>query len=228
MKSTLKQLKQRGFFNHELLIEYQTYSQAELLQVLEDPKPEVRTVGLRLLTNYEEKTIDAVLQLLIKEKALYTKIEACNYLCKGNTKTIDKMFCYIGKIGNNQYHSLPEKISKKKSYPLPRDIIVRCIGTMDYQVYPKLVEQLSSNDDDYVSEIIDAIGYFMFHHKEFATRKNYIQLKNRIVPRCDNELIYYRYILLLSNFKDAKQELKTIIEKTTGILQEEALKAYKK
>ena len=65
---------------------------------------------------------------------------------------------YLAKIGKNQYKELPSEPSRKKSYPLPRDIIARTLAKMDTSIMPFLMKVLKEDDLSKISEVIDAIN----------------------------------------------------------------------
>ena len=62
--------------------------------------------------------------MLVKEKALYTKLEICDILTTGNELTIKRMIPYMGTIRGNQHRTIPEKVSKKKRAILCHGILL--------------------------------------------------------------------------------------------------------
>lgn len=77
-----------------------------------------------------------------KQGVVFLKI--CNTLEKGNLKTAEQMIPYLGRIGHNQHLCLLNKVLKKSSYPLPRDIIARSLGKMDGTILPALLKVLTN------------------------------------------------------------------------------------
>ena len=61
-----------------------------------------------------EQAADELLQQLEKEKCLYTRIAICETLEAGDQRTAEKMALYLGRIGTNQYKTVPETVSAKK------------------------------------------------------------------------------------------------------------------
>lgn len=60
-----------------------------------------------------EQAADELLQQLEKEKCLYTRIAICETLEAGDQRTAEKMALYLGRIGTNQYKTVPETVSAK-------------------------------------------------------------------------------------------------------------------
>ena len=110
------------------------------------------------------------------------------------------MISYIGKIGNNQYKTLPDKVSDKKSYPLPRDIIARTLGKMSVSVFPVLTKVLYSGDIQKISEILDAIGFMTFYNQNLSTLTNARLVFETLEKFSDNNIIIWKSVLCLSAF----------------------------
>lgn len=146
--------------------------------------------------------------MLVKEKALYTKIKICDILADGNELTIKRMIPYIGKIGANQHRTIPKRCSKKKSYPLPRDIIARTIAKMDSRYFDVILENINNQNDFVVAEIIDAVGWQIFYHQELAIEKNYQVILDTIKRYQNNEFMLWKLIICLSAFNQAESLLK--------------------
>ena len=110
---------------------------------------------------------------------------------------------YLGKIGKNQYHTLPDRPSLKKSYPLPRDIIARSLARMDPVILPVLTAILKGRNEQQISEILDAIGFLIFYNsieeKEKISREIIIQFEKYK----HNPLIQWKCITCLSAFSDS-------------------------
>ena len=188
VKSSLSDLQRRGFATEDDIKKSYNLSQNELITLLHSKCAISRTAAAHNLSimqasvqNITDITgttditdnkniiktpsipnvIDELLKQLCVEKCLYTKISICESLEKSDNDCITtarKMTAYLGKIGNNQHKILPEKVSKKKSFPLPRDIIARSLGKMDITIYPVLLELIHSRDVCKISEVLDAIG----------------------------------------------------------------------
>ncbi len=204
MKSSQEYLKNRGFIKETDIENNRLFSNAELQKRLYSKSPVERSVAVRLLSerNYitHSDFVECLLKRLKIEKSLYTKIEICEALEKGNAETAKKMVNYLGVIGKNQHHSLPDKVSKKISYPLPRDIIARSFSKMDISILPVLLDVLSCKVESKISEVIDAIGFLLFYHKDCDMKKAFKTLINTMANYSDNDIIFWKCTLCLSAF----------------------------
>lgn len=190
-----------------------------------------RTVAVNILSKKYIKNIffvQILLDRLCKEKCLYTRIEICKSLEKGDINTARLMINYLGKIGKNQHLSLPKSVSKKNSYPLPRDLIARTLGKMDICIFDILLEEAVK--DNTSIEIIDAIGYMAFYNKELATEDNLYKVFNIMTRDISNKLIIYKITTCLSAFNCNKSiEMLNKIKKNyrNTIIYEEADRSLK-
>lgn len=170
-KSSELQLKNRGYIQENDLYDYRSLRIPELMELLDSKNAFERTIAVRLISclmrNDEQKAI-LLCASLSNEDKLYTKIELCEALTKMGICAVKTMSRYLGKIGNNQYKELPEEEFKKKSYPLPRDIISRTLAHMGKEVLPYLEGVLQTKDALAIREVIDAIGLICFYeHIEY-------------------------------------------------------------
>jgi HEAT repeat protein len=133
---------------------------------------------------------------LSSENKLYTKIELCDALAKMGICAVKTMSEYLGRIGNNQYTKLPEEEFKKKSYPLPRDIISRTLAHMGKEVLPYLLEVLMTKDNLAIREVIDAIGFICFYEKIDYPLKDLITCFN---INSDDRLIRWKVVRALGS-----------------------------
>lgn len=210
MKTNLETLKKRGFITNNETESFFSHSKEELLNILNDKQAANRTAALYVLKKISSinELDEILLEMLAKEKALYTKLEICNILTTGNELTIKRMIPYVGKIGNNQYHDIPPKVSMKKSYPLPRDIIARTMAKMNPQYFESILENLYCKDESVVAEIIDAVGWQVFYHQELAAEKYYQVIIDLLKKYQDNEFMLWKLIIALSSFNQAEELLK--------------------
>ncbi|MEG0295094.1 MAG: hypothetical protein RR620_00165 [Clostridium sp.] len=204
MKSNKGDLRKRGMIEDIDVEVMFKLSLDELLKFINSSVAVERTSSIRVLSlkgyTLDEKVVELLLERLMIEKSLYTKIEIGTFLEKGNVNVAEKMINYLGKIGNNQYKSLPDKVSKKISYPLPRDIISRSLGRMNIEILPKLLAVLESRDEEKISEVIDAIGFLIFYNEKSIS----IEIFNTIIKTMEiyseNELIIWKCTTCLSAF----------------------------
>lgn len=168
MKSSNSQLRSRGKITSEDLQQFSNNTQIELLEMLKSKEAYKRTIAVKILSEKYDLTDDLInlfLHTLKQEKKLYTKIELCDALSKGDVQSAKIMVEYLGRIGNNQHTELPTNGFNKKSYPLPRDIIARTLAHMKESILPILKDVLKTNNVPAIREVIDSIGYICFYNK---------------------------------------------------------------
>ena len=177
----------------------------------------IRSAAAISLKKDVEQAADELLQQLEKEKCLYTRIAICETLEAGDQRTAEKMALYLGRIGTNQYKTVPETVSAKKSYPLPRDIIARCMGKMN----PCTASVL-------VSEALDAIGFMAFYHPDIASPQICDSLLQLAEKWKKDSLILWKLLLCMSAFTCEKSEafVQAYAEKN-GILKIQAERSRK-
>lgn len=200
MKSDNQTLRKRGYASQEDIDAVCEYSQEKLLKLLSDTNPVIRTAAARCLCPCDIQAVQGLLSQLSTEKCLYTKIAVCETLTSGDARTAEFMTAFLGKIGNNQYRQPPEKVSAKKSFPLPRDIIARALGKMNPSILPILLSVLEKDDLGAISEDLDAIGFMVFYHPVLALESNLRQIHRTICAYRNNPLILWKCILCLSAF----------------------------
>lgn len=235
MKSSLQDLHKRGMTSDEDVKRLSSLSIEELFEKLTTStiaaERSAATIILREKCSVDDEAyILTLLNVLTEEKALYTRIEICKSLAVGNESAARLMCNYLGKIGNNQHLAVPDKVSsKKKNYPLPRDIIARYIGRMDKKIINVLFNQLQSNDVLKTSEILDCIGYLVYNHPELATDANLEHIE-RTCKRLSNDLITWRVAVCCSVFPTARSiSLLNEIRNTTvhPVIKEDAERSLK-
>lgn len=165
MKSSTEALRKRGYIDDMDISEYKGRTSSELLDMMNSREAYKRSIAVRILSHdLNSETAAAMLKLLEKEKSLYTRLEICNTLEKGDERVAELMIYYLGEIGDNQHKLQPGKVSKKVCYPLPRDIIARTMGRMNISVLKVLLSVLGHQDIQKKYEAIDAIGYMCFYN----------------------------------------------------------------
>lgn len=200
MKSTKEQLNNRGMLTEKKITELSTLSLEELIIKLHNSEANTRSAAAINLGSYVDKAADELLLQLSKEKCIYVRLAICDSLKKGNIVTVRKMINYLGKIGNNQYVELPNKVSAKKSFPLPRDIIARTLGKMDTSILSELIEVMKSDKCNMICEVIDAIGYMFFYNSRLATEDNCRLIVSLALKNKDNKIILWKVLKCLSAF----------------------------
>jgi len=204
MKSSNEDLRKRGQFEQGDINRLLPLNNNELIALVNSKLPVERSVAIRLLSqrgnirNTDFATL--LLQRLTIEKCLYTKLEICNALEKGNAETATQMVNYLKCIGKNQYLRLPDKVSLKTSYPLPRDIIARSLGKMNTSILPVLIDVLYSGDINRIPEVLDGLGFMVFYHQDLVTPQLLRHIIKTMVTYSDEEVIIWKCVICLSAF----------------------------
>ncbi len=200
LKSINKSLRNRGMAAENEIAAFSNLSLADLIRMLNHSDAFLRSAAAMNLHSFVEQAADDLLLQLSKEKHLYTRIAICECLEKGGINTARKMINYLGCIGNNQHKVLPDKVSAKKSFPLPRDIIARSLGRMDASTFPALMEILKCNQMERIYEDLDAIGYMVFYKPMLATKENCEQIVSLLVRYEGNQFLLWKILICLSAF----------------------------
>lgn len=226
MKSTKDELQTRGMAFEDDRAYCRDVSEKDLLHILTTGTPSQKSAACERLHAKDQNVMDALLKCLCQEQHLYTKIAICECLEKGDQKTARCMCEYLGKIGKNQHKTLPKHVSKKKSYPLPRDIIARSLGKMDPSVFPVLLAELDQDHQNRNRELIDAIGFMAFYHQELVNETTAQRLIT-LLKQTTDEVLIWKILLCFSAFP-----LPSIIEilrsymQTDGLLADEAMRSF--
>lgn len=200
MKSSKEDLQKRGYVTDKDIEVLADITQEQLLVMLHSKYAVTRSAAACNLVATDKNSDWELLKQLSIEKCLYTKIAICECLEKGDSTTATQMTEYLGKIGNNQYKTIPNKVSAKKSFPLPRDIIARSLGKMNAEVFLVLQTVVEGNDIEKILEVLDAVGFMVFYNKKLATSKNVIPILSLVENYNDNSLVLWKALLSLSAF----------------------------
>ncbi len=158
-------------------------------------------IAMRKNGNLQDREyVSLLLERLSCERALYTRLELSSSLEQGKEETAIWMCEYLGSIGTNQHTCVPNAVSKKKSYPLPRDIVARILGKMNDSVLACLVNQLPSIDIPAKYELIDAVGFGIFYHRDLGTMENFQVIFNTYHELREDELMVWKLALCCSAF----------------------------
>lgn len=233
IKSSNEDLRKRGMVTQQDMdmISHLTYDEA--IKRINSKSPIDRTAAIRWLSiceSYDDNFIKILLNRLCIEKCLYTKIEICDALEKGDITTARIMTNYLGKIGNNQYKDLPNKVSEKISYPLQRDIIARTLAKMSVSVFPALLEVFQTKDEAKISEVIDSIGYMIFYNQKLSNKQNFNIIMDIINLYSDNDIIFWKSVICLSAFHLEENILylnDIILNSTIELIRQEAMRSKK-
>lgn len=199
MKSTRSQLKNRGMASPEEIAACASLPWEQLVEELRSPDPCRRTAA-RCMDPKSKAAAVLLLEQLAQEKCLYTRLAICETLEKGTEETAEKMLPWLGRIGNNQYKALPDKVSAKKSFPLPRDLIARSLARMDTAFFPLLLQLFNTGSEQQISEALDAAGFMAFYHPALATGENAERILHLLHSHSGSEIIVWKVLLCLSAF----------------------------
>lgn len=214
MKSSDSQLKSRGMITSKDLQQYSNHTQIELFEMLKSKEAYKRTIAVNILSEKYDLTDDLIrlfLHTLKQEKKLYTKIELCDALSKGNVQSAKIMVEYLGQIGNNQHIVLPTNGFNKKSYPLPRDIIARTLAHMKEEIIPVLMDVLKTNNIPAIREAIDAIGFICFYNKIHSNTQIIDALILCLGNNFNDNIIRWKLVRAFESFNDINV-IKTLME----------------
>lgn len=203
MKSSAEDLYRRGYVEEGTLFPYENIEYDDLLKLLKAKEPFVRTTAIRYIGQIglvDKELAIVLLKILQKEKALYTRIEICTVLQKGTIEAVREMISYVGKIGNNQYQEMPDKVSKKISFPLPRDSMARTLGRMPIDKIDLLFSVLEKGERNQITEVLDAIGLMTYNHPAVATTENFRKIQHCIMKHKKDSLLVWKGMLCLSAF----------------------------
>lgn len=219
MRSSKEDLRKRGYVTDKDIEVLAAISQEQLLDMLHSNDAVTRSAAACNLVVTDKNSACELLKKLSVEKCLYTKIAICESLEKGDCTTATQMTEYLGKIGNNQHKTLPNKVSKKKSFPLPRDIVARSLGRMSAEVFPVLQTVVKGSDIEKIQEVLDAIGIMVYYNKNLATSENVMPILSLVQNYTDNHLILWKALLCLSAFPltESKKVLLKYADKTDVI-----------
>lgn len=213
MKSTEKQLENRGFIKGDEVIEYRMKGTLSLLNMLNFGNPKDRSIAARLLGDKKDyKAVEYLCNALKKEKALYTKIEIQNALVKSDILAIPFLINHLGVIGKNQHKKINNDDLNKRTYPLARDIAARVLCQIGPKALPSLKEVIKSGGYKQRLEAIDAIGHITYHYASVGCEEDLMELYGS--KDCD-DLMQWKIIKAMQSFKSERMqtELKEIIEK---------------
>jgi hypothetical protein len=201
MKSTETQLISRGFLSED------DYNQLigrnnSLDKLIGSHIPSERTLAIRIIKQDKDKShIPLLVEILQKEKKLYTKIELCECLVEFGTLSIPFLIPYLGKIGTNQHKTVALVDVNKKTFPLPRDIVARIIIRIGSPALPHLRNVLITKNRTALLEVIDAIGHIAFTTNDYSLENDLLQLYS---SKQNDDLIKWKLIRCFQSFESNK------------------------
>lgn len=207
MKSNIKQLQNRGYAAGEEPDKYRSLNDNEIIDLLKSENAVERTIGA-VITG--ERRIPGSLPLLCEllkiEKKLYTKIALCEAIEKSGIDSLKYLLPLAGKIGTNQHKKIDLIDLKKKSYPLPRDIVIRIIIRIGPDALPYLKNIIETGTAEQKVEIVDAIGHIAFNYNDCRSKNVLLSAYNS----SDDELLKWKIIRAFQAFDS--EEIIIILE----------------
>lgn len=198
-KSSTTALDSRGFDDSKLIAEYLKLDFSMLAEKLKSPLPTERTAAARVLSKLKTDESALILsQALTKETKLYSKIAISESLGNLGIISLKYLLPLLGKIGTNQHKTITDEKFRKKSFPLPRDIVSRTITKIGEEALLSLEEFICNEDDSAVSEALDAYGFIIFYSKQ----KRDSSILIRLYHKTQNLLIKWKIIRALESFTD--------------------------
>lgn len=198
-KSSETALNSRGIDDSKLIEEYQKLDFSILAEKLKSPLPAERTAAARVLSKHKTEECAMILtHSLIKETKLYSKIAISESLGNLGIISLKYLLPLLGKIGTNQHKTIPDEKFRKKSFPLPRDIVSRTITKIGEKALVPLEEFICNEDDSAVSEALDSYGFIIFYSKQKRDSSTLI----RLYRKTQNLLIKWKTIRALESFNN--------------------------
>jgi hypothetical protein len=197
LKSNSEQLKSRGFVTDGKLSGYNSISNDRLVEMLASAFATERTIAAKIIG--QRKISDSVPMLcdsLKAEKKLYTKIEICEAIGKFGISALKYLIPLIGKIGNNRHKKIDLIDIKKKSFPLPRDIVIRIIIRMGSDALSFLECILKDGTYEQKTETVDAIGHIAFNYNDYTSEGVLLDA----YADCKDELLKWKIIRAFQSF----------------------------
>ncbi|MBH0099989.1 hypothetical protein I6E68_12680 [Salinibacterium sp. NSLL150] len=223
MKSSVSQLRGRGFLRDEDLDASRHLSAAELTRQLDSTDAVERSAAVRLLSRAAgpDASLDQLfVERLTRETKLYTKLELCEALQAGGQETAQRLIPLLGAIGRNQHEQPSTEAFKKTSYPLPRDIVARVLARMDPVVLPPLIAAVVDGPRTRAVEAIDAVGFLCFYSA--VTTPDRLAALNALTEKLrgnpDDELMQWKIVRALESFNhpNAKLLLERLVAGSTN------------
>jgi HEAT repeat protein len=198
MKSKINHLEKRGYITDEILNIYLCRSNEELTGLLKNENAVKRTAAAKILGKRKTNNLLPLLCDALKiEKKLYTKIAICEAIENFGITALEFLIPLIGKIGSNQHRKVNPVDLRKKSFPLPRDIITRIIIRIGSPALPHLEDIIINGTYGQKTEAIDAIGHIAYNYNDCHSEKALIDL----YENSNDELIKWKIIRAFQSYR---------------------------
>lgn len=214
--------KKRGEITKADLTPYLNFSTTQLIEMLESPEAQNRTIAATILGNKSDNDAMKMLTHALKiEKALYSRIAISEALGEMGESAVGPVADLLGQIGNNQETELPKKYFNKKSYPLVRDMAARTLVKIGKPATPYLIQLLESEKDIFIKQqAIDALGAIASKTGDYRSLMSIINCFDNIVginledinsDENMDKVILWKIIRSLSAFKNSKEPVEWLI-----------------
>ncbi|MDL2292651.1 hypothetical protein LJC17_03590 [Acholeplasma sp. OttesenSCG-928-E16] len=160
--------------------------------------------------NFDNKDSKILINSLKNEKKLYVRLYLQRALQKGNKETLNYLVESIPLFFRSPFL----KPTKKKTYPLPRNLIIRIISHMNPNLFLEIKNMYLSSSIKIKEELIEALGFMCYHH--FTLQKD--DVYDFFLKQIDgnSDILTRRVITALTCFKNIKTLL--FLDGLKGIL----------
>ena len=227
LKSSYSQLRERGFLSGDEFLKISSSNSFDPGKYIKSYFPHERTAGYRYIKMFPDVNfLEALCIILENEKPLYSKIELCECIEQFGVSAIEYLDPLIGTIGKNQHKTISSCDLKKKSFPLPRDIVARIIIRLGSEVLYYYKNNLDKYNTRQLSEIIDIIGHIT------STSKNEIMESDllHLFETTSDKLITWKLIKSFQSFTSQKiiEILLCECKNSDGVISSEAERSLKR
>lgn len=198
MKSSDKQLEERGYITEGQLCSFLEIPLLELHDLLKNKSAVMRTIAATILGKRNEiESIEYLCNALVVEKKLYSKIAICDALASYGADSMNHLIPLLGTIGNNQHKKIEAVDLNKKSYPLPRDIVARIIIRIGPAALPFLEDILQNGVYNQQVEAIEAIGHIAFNYHVYTSEALLFQVAQE---NQQDEFLQWKVVRAMQSF----------------------------
>lgn len=190
--------RKRGFTSEQLVAQYSSSSDEELIVMCGGADAQKRTAAAKLLGARKcGKAVQILCEQLKNESALYSRIAASEALGAIGERAIAGLVALLGRVGRNQHRELPQKGFYKKSYPLPRDMAARTITKIGAQALPALEKIILGGDKIRALEAIDGVGHIAFYCHDLRSESVLLAAFDRYLS---DDLVKWKIVRALQSF----------------------------
>jgi hypothetical protein len=201
MKSNSVQLESRGYIFDDKLSGYASISNDSLIVLLASDIPIDRTIAAKIIGIRKiPDSLPLLCNLLRTEKKLYTKLAICEAIEKFGKSAMKYLIPLIGKIGSNKHKKIGLIDINKKSFPLPRDIVIRIIIRIGNDALPFMEDVLENGTYEQQVEAVDAIGHIALNYNDYRSKVVLIKAYNN----SNDELLRWKIIRAFQSYNSRK------------------------